>query len=48
MTNYSVEDMKAEEKELERAFKLNPNLHADMIVSFDKEETKRIKSFYFK
>ncbi|MCG3654863.1 MAG: GNAT family N-acetyltransferase [Aliarcobacter sp.] len=46
--NYSVEEMKAEEKILEIAFKSDPNLHADMIVSFDKEETKRIKSFYFK
>ena len=45
--NYSVEEMKAEEKILEIAFKSDPNLHADMIVSFDREETEKIKLFYF-
>jgi hypothetical protein len=47
-TKYPVEEMKAEEKYLEQVFKQNPNVHADMVVSFDKEESERVKSFYFK
>ena len=47
-TEYPVEEMKAEEKDLEQVFKKDSNIHADMIVSFDKEESEKVKSFYFR
>lgn len=47
-TQYSVEEMKAEEKDLEQVFLLRPDTHADMIVSFDQKETERVKPLYFK
>ncbi|MGR5130594.1 hypothetical protein [Photobacterium swingsii] len=45
---YPVEEMKEEEKLLEMTFLQNPNAHADMIVSLDREETERVKPLYFK
>ncbi|MFE8709464.1 hypothetical protein [Aeromonas allosaccharophila] len=45
---YPVDEMKKEEVNLEQAFIQNPSVHADMIVSFDKEETERLKPIYFK
>lgn len=47
-TEYHVEEMKAEEKFLEQTFRQNPNIHADMIVSFNKKESEKVKLFYFK
>jgi len=47
-TEYSLEEMKIEENDLEEVFKQNPNVHADMIVSFTKEESEKVKSIYFK
>ncbi|EOK5734553.1 GNAT family N-acetyltransferase [Vibrio vulnificus] len=45
---YPVEEMKEEEKILEQIFIQNPHVHADMIVSFDKNETERVKPLFFK
>lgn len=45
---YSVEEMKEEEQNLEEIFLRNPSTYADMIVSLDEEETARIKPIYFK
>lgn len=46
--NYSVEEMKAEERGLESYLNSNPNNHADMIVSLDKDETEKVKLLFFK
>ncbi|MCR9388144.1 GNAT family N-acetyltransferase [Vibrio metoecus] len=45
---YPVDEMKEEEKILEQHFMQNPHCHADMIVSFDKYETERVKPLFFK
>jgi len=45
---YPVEEMKEEEKTLEQFFKFNPHRHVDVIVSFDKNETERVKPLFFK
>ena len=46
--NYSFEEMKEEEGLLEHTFRVNPEVHADMIVSFNKEESDKVKKLYFK
>lgn len=47
-TQYPIEEMKEEEKDLEQVFLQRPDTHADMIVSFDQKETERVKPLYFK
>ncbi|EIA3090268.1 GNAT family N-acetyltransferase [Vibrio cholerae] len=45
---YTVEEMKAEEQYLEQYLAQNPSNFAGMIVSFDKNETEKVKSQYFR